>query len=380
MILDIEYQYDITEQVYFIWPELEPYDHSIHFIFAGATPGRSFFERDPNQIIHEIHAMYDLGKRHFMFECLSEGYFYQLVKLIHDNILNQIVAKLPDAKFYYMTGSIEGAEFYEKQCIKHSWDRHLTVISCYYFEYVTRRYKLYGKDYVVGPRSKKFLCYNKVERHHRLTLFDKMLEADLVKDSYYSMQGSPGLLETVDAYAEVFPYVNNIKHLLPIGLNLDEDETRKLNPNDLRQTDHIHFEDSYLSVVTETVFYNMDNPEHYYIHSCGIDNAIFFSEKIYKPIAMKHPFILVSSPNALAALHERGYKTFPEFIDESYDKIEDAHERMDAIVNEIKRLCALPESELIRFTEYAKDIVEHNANHFQSLRDFKFTKDADKLL
>ena len=95
---------------------------------------------------------------------------------------------------------------------------------------------------------------------------------------------------------------------------------------------------------------------------------------------MKHPFILVSAPNSLAALRQRGYKTFPEFIDESYDQIEDANERMNAIANEIKRLCELPESELIRFTEYAKDIVEHNANHFHSLRDFKFTKDLDKLL
>ena len=377
-----QYYAQVTEQVYYIWPELEPYDHNIHFIYAGMSPNRNFFDRTPEDLINEMQHIYNLGKRNFVFECLSEGYVHSMVSIIHNNVLTQAVTLFPDAKFYYLTGSIEGAEFYERQCIKNLWNKHLIVLSCYYFEYIfSRKYSgAYSKDYATGPRSKKFLCYNKLERHHRLVLFDKMLEYDLVKDSYYSMQGGPALLDTVAKFGLRFPHIHNIKHLLPIGLNLDEDETRKLNPNDLRITDCVHFEDSYFSVVTETVFYSTDTSDQYYINCYGIDNAIFFSEKMYKPIAMKHPFILVSSPNALAALQHRGYRTFPEFIDESYDKIEDSHERMNAIANEIKRLCELPETEMIRFTEYAKDIVEHNAAHFYSLRDFKFTKNIDAFL
>jgi hypothetical protein len=64
----------------------------------------------------------------------------------------------------------------------------------------------------------------------------------------------------------------------------------------------------------------------------------FISEKIFKPIAYQHPFIVWGSKDTLKYLHEQGFETFDHLIDESYDLIENENLRLDKIVSEITRL------------------------------------------
>lgn len=115
------------------------------------------------------------------------------------------------------------------------------------------------------------------------------------------------------------------------------------------------YADSYFSVVTET--------------NCFAKGIMpgdltppgrLLSEKTFKTIAVKHPFIIVARAKTLELLKEIGYKTFSPWIDESYDNELNESARMIMIVKEIKRLCELSPDQLTDFLNNAKEICEFN--------------------
>jgi len=78
----------------------------------------------------------------------------------------------------------------------------------------------------------------------------------------------------------------------------------------------IDFNQTAISIVLETIF----------------EKRIHLTEKILRPIACGHPFMLAAGPGSLAKLRSYGFRTFDPFIDESYDNISDDQERLAAIV------------------------------------------------
>lgn len=107
-------------------------------------------------------------------------------------------------------------------------------------------------------------------------------------------------------------------------------------------------------------------------------NSSFITEKTYRAMFYKKPFILISQFNALKALKKEGYKTFSPYINESYDDIEDYQLRLNAIIQEIKRLNELPSNELNFIIQQCQETIEHNykilhENVFNAIPDnFKF--------
>ena len=78
------------------------------------------------------------------------------------------------------------------------------------------------------------------------------------------------------------------------------------------------YKSSYISLVTETFFYEDD-----YI----------ITEKVYKPIIHYHPFIVLGSPYTLKHMRSIGFKTFGDFWDESYDEEENNDTRFEKVFN-----------------------------------------------
>jgi len=66
------------------------------------------------------------------------------------------------------------------------------------------------------------------------------------------------------------------------------------------------------------------------------NDSHFLCEKTYKPIACKHPLLMVSTQGNLAHLRSQGFKTYPELWDESYDNIEDWRTRIDRIIQIVR--------------------------------------------
>jgi hypothetical protein len=107
--------------------------------------------------------------------------------------------------------------------------------------------------------------------------------------------------------------------------------------------------DSFWHIVTETVFYY---------------KKLHLTEKIFKPIVSKQPFMLLAAPGNLAYLKSYGFKTFDGIIDESYDLIEDNDKRVEAVVAQLNWYCNLSTEGKQQVIEDIAPIVEYNFHHF----------------
>jgi hypothetical protein len=100
------------------------------------------------------------------------------------------------------------------------------------------------------------------------------------------------------------------------------------------------------------------------------------SEKIWKAIANRHPFILVANYKTLDYLHKEGFKTFHPLIDESYDKEKHPYKRIMKVIEEVKKLCSMNQLEINEFLSNIDDIIEYNYDklindHYHIDRTFK---------
>ena len=101
-------------------------------------------------------------------------------------------------------------------------------------------------------------------------------------------------------------------------------------------------------IVTETVFYH---------------DKLHLTEKIFKPIVAQRPFMLAAAPGNLSYLKSYGFKTFDRWIDESYDTITDPDQRLQAIVDQTQRLCAMSDAELRQMHQEMQPVLQHNFDH-----------------
>ena len=85
------------------------------------------------------------------------------------------------------------------------------------------------------------------------------------------------------------------------------------------------------------------------------------SEKILKPIIAGHIFIVLAGAGYLRYLRECGFKTFHDYIDESYDMETDPDERIKKIV-----LCCqdLASRDHVRLYRQIENITQHNRQLF----------------
>jgi hypothetical protein len=105
--------------------------------------------------------------------------------------------------------------------------------------------------------------------------------------------------------------------------------------------------DTYFSVVSETVF---DYP--YSLRS----------EKIYKPIAIGHPFVAAANRGYYRDLRSAGFRTFDHLIDENFDLIDNNQDRLDRITAVIADLCR---QDLDAFIVAAQETCVYNQQHMR---------------
>ena len=84
---------------------------------------------------------------------------------------------------------------------------------------------------------------------------------------------------------------------------------------------------------------------------------MFLSEKTFKVIACRHPFMIMGNKDSMKMLRKMGYKTFDGFIDESYDSLP-THERLNSIIESIRKIDNIKDK--IEWYTSMKKIVEFN--------------------
>jgi hypothetical protein len=216
---------------------------------------------------------------------------------------------------------------------------------------------------------KKFLYFNRRWRLHRPFLITLLYSRGLIEHGHVSF----GPCDATDTWNHRWPHLMNyfrtdsvmsallnknqsVTQLPPLFLDTDE---LHINRAEATPNTNQYYEDSYFSVVSETTYFTK-----------WYSSARFLSEKAFKPIAMRHPFILVSVPDSLEIYRIMGYKTFTPFIDERYDQELDDGKRMLRVLDEIERLCNLTESELQEFLLNVKEICDYNYNVLMSKTRF----------
>jgi hypothetical protein len=163
------------------------------------------------------------------------------------------------------------------------------------------------------------LCLNGRGRRHRQQILTEL--ASLLDQALWTnLDSSAGPIKLLDEKYEFNFYQQNV-NLNQTGyvkyalFNNDWGEIY-LNPK--------AYLDTYFSLVTETVF---DYP------------YTFRTEKIWKPVAIGHPFIAVANAGYYRDLHHLGFRTFEHVIDESFDKIENNQDRLSRVLTIVKDLC-----------------------------------------
>ena len=163
------------------------------------------------------------------------------------------------------------------------------------------------------------------------------------------------ILSTVKEYNLSTEYILKTKHILDsIKFPLRIDSVGDI-PNGSQTIGPISaLMESFLHVVTETCFW---------------DQRTHLTEKIFKPIVARQPFVLVGCAGNLKYLQSYGFKTFDRWWDESYDEIQDPILRLEKIVDIINEICSMNFEELQNTLQGMKHILDHNYELFYS-RDF----------
>jgi hypothetical protein len=202
----------------------------------------------------------------------------------------------------------------------------------------------YYSAHSTTQRPYKFLCLNGRGRPHRRQLFTNL--SDILDQAIWTnLDSSAGPIKLLDANYEFDFYQQNVtldqKGYVKYALFNNDWGEIYLNPR--------AYLDTYFSLITETVF---DYP------------YTFRTEKIWKPIAIGHPFIVVANTGYYRDLHHLGFKTFGHVIDESFDTIEHHQDRMDRIIAIVEDLC---QQDLDSFQKECYTVCKYNQQHLQEL-------------
>jgi hypothetical protein len=231
-----------------------------------------------------------------------------------------------------------------------------------------------SKTLVDKEYPKKFLSFNGIHRPHRSLIVALLASSDLLKYGHisYNSYTFPGyqIPTPKEIYDSMIIWTGNSPKFTEILTNNKEkliqldtiylDDAPKIDKVlmvDYFNTDCVSFyEETYFSIVTETLCMRI----HSHDGHTGIGRIL--SEKTFKAILNKHPFIIVGVPKTLQLLKNLGYKTFSPWIDEAYDDEYDDCKRLLMIAEEVKKLTELTPEELTNFLKFAREIVEYNFN------------------
>jgi len=228
-------------------------------------------------------------------------------------------------------------------------------------------YALNYNKLIVKQYKNDFISFNRIinnDRSYRIYFVSLLKEQGLLEKGLVSFNVTDNLFddwrdETSDVNSKLSDYAKQHAetHLVDVDkLVIDRASIHgSASASILRTIDRINLNndtltvDAFWYIVTETVFYY---------------DKLHLTEKIFKPIASKQPFMLLAAPGNLAYLKSYGFKTFDSVIDESYDTIQDNDLRTEAVVEQLHWYCNLTPGEKTDIIQQLEPIIQHNFDHF----------------
>ena len=179
--------------------------------------------------------------------------------------------------------------------------------------------------------DKDYFClmHDKPMRDHRRMIYDRLANKKLLEHGICNFNKTKDWAEDIkDSYGG--EYLRSIK--------LRDNDNKPFYPILL------YYKRTWLEIVVETLGRSHDT------------DTFYCTEKTLKPIGMSHPFMTLACQNHLKNLHELGFKTFGDHIDESYDQCPDTDDRCKIIVDNLIDL----KGRMLKFYKDTRQIREHN--------------------
>ncbi len=230
-------------------------------------------------------------------------------------------------------------------------DSHFIPVYYWAHAIIAQDWFRYAKDVNIKPDStqKQFLIYNRAwggTREYRLKFVELLQQNNLVnkcQSSFNPIEPAQNIHFSEHVFNNpLFKPANNLQDIFPIT-----------TASSHASADFIidDYAGTKIEVVLETLF---------------DDDRIQLTEKILRPIACGHPFILASSAGSLDYLRNYGFKTFNGIIDESYDTESDPVARLNLIIKAMNHITQWSEEEQIDNWKKIKEITAYNKKHFFS--------------
>ena len=253
---------------------------------------------------------------------------------------------------------------------------------CRILDYPENHREISRADNIFSQADKpyKFLFLNGRARPHRKYLWHRFQQQDLLKHALWTMLDSRPTISRqfnlkyngINLMATTTPL-----QWLPAKYEVEQYRAATITPGPAERTfiktelfnntwGEIYLQaepycDTYFSLVTETVF------EYPYS---------FRTEKIAKPLAVGHPWIVASNTGFYRDMRNLGFQTFDSLIDESFDLIDNSQDRMDRIAAVVNDLC---QQDLTSFMQASESICKYNQQHLQHLSSKIKSEFADKF-
>lgn len=218
-----------------------------------------------------------------------------------------------------------------------------------------------------GKKPKYFSCLNNKPRWHRLKTLEYMHDNNLLEHgacSFVFNDDAKDILEYTFNRPDLIKYIPMCKD----GWQSSNDVAMLSNTpihQELPELDSYfsYFNETYFDVITETIF----NSNDWFHTKHGLEgdywHNVFFTEKIFRSILFKRPFVLLGGTRSLEILKSHGFKTFDMLFDESYDIVSDPTTRLNMALDTVKDLVnsvTLDELHERINSEEVQSVLEHN--------------------
>jgi hypothetical protein len=283
---------------------------------------------------------------------------------------------IPLTQIIYISNCFNGQAVYEDFCKRHNQPVEMKMEYLPVFrvdrtdiEQVISQ----GESYTPGPRNKRFLCFNRRYNEHRVLFYTMMSKLGLLDKFYMSMSATqPENSRSFEENARYFALsrpslqitdedINTAKRPLPLTLDNHNFNSYPMEhgPDAVMR----FYKTSYINIVNETYFFS---------------NIIHLTEKTYKPIAFKQPFLMLAAPGSLKHIRDMGFKTFGEFWDESYDDELDHTKRFEKIIDIVKDIASWDDAKMEDFSRKVKPVLDYNFMRISIIPNIEIDALVDK--
>ncbi len=275
---------------------------------------------------------------------------------------------LPSSQVIYLSACLNSKEIYKEYCnsigedpaciMEYNFSENLVVHSQLAERFKNTEYK--------SNKKKTFLMFNRrwLSHPHRTLFLYNLYKMNMLNDFHISFNKTdvdhpqytytdavkmhyPNFFKTTEKLDESL--LDSLEDLLPLFLDTNDLVSGSLMFDEFDSTGSF-YEESFINIIAETYFYT------------STANILHLTEKTFKPILYKQPFIMLGPPGMLKKLRELGFKTFHDVWDESYDDTLDHTERFYKVLDLCEKIRQWPQTRKVLAMQECKNIVEHNFN------------------